>query len=149
MFDTEKFICEIEKRPAIYNVKMKEYSNRDIKAKMWEEVTRWKSLRDQFRKEVRAMKTAHSGQSAPKKKKKYVYFDQLLFLLPSLAARVTASNLIDDAITNDADAVEGNDAIQMTTPEEAPLTASSSSRITPTAETGGTRKRPRNARNVY
>lgn len=38
MFDTEIFICEIEKRPAIYDIKSKEYSNRDVKAKMWEEV---------------------------------------------------------------------------------------------------------------
>lgn len=38
MFDTEIFICEIEKRPAIYDIKGKEYSNRDVKAKMWEEV---------------------------------------------------------------------------------------------------------------
>ena len=32
MFDTEKFICEIELRPAIYNV-----SNKHIKAKCWNE----------------------------------------------------------------------------------------------------------------
>lgn len=38
MFDTEMFICEIEKRPAIYDIKSKDYSNRDVKAKMWEEV---------------------------------------------------------------------------------------------------------------
>ena len=32
MFDTEKFICEIELRPAIYNVTLKEYNNKHIKA---------------------------------------------------------------------------------------------------------------------
>lgn len=35
MFDTEKFICEIEKRPALYDIKSKEYCNREIKAKSW------------------------------------------------------------------------------------------------------------------
>lgn len=38
MFDTEKFIFEIELRPAIYNVTLKEYSNKHIKAKCWNEV---------------------------------------------------------------------------------------------------------------
>lgn len=38
MFDTEIFICEIEKRPAIYDIKSKDYSNIDVKANMWEEV---------------------------------------------------------------------------------------------------------------
>ena len=37
-FDSEKFICEIEKRPAIYDVTSKNYSNRLIKAKCWSEV---------------------------------------------------------------------------------------------------------------
>lgn len=38
MFDTEKFIVEIEQRPALYDVSCKEYSNKNIKAKCWVEV---------------------------------------------------------------------------------------------------------------
>lgn len=38
MFDTEKFIVEIEQRPALYDVSSKEYSNKNIKAKCWFEV---------------------------------------------------------------------------------------------------------------
>ncbi|XP_050306920.1 uncharacterized protein LOC126743744 [Anthonomus grandis grandis] len=38
MFDIEMFICEIKKRSGIYDMKSKDYSNRDVKAKMWEEV---------------------------------------------------------------------------------------------------------------
>ena len=38
MFDTEKFIQEIEKRQGLYNVKCKEYCNKDQKAKLWDEV---------------------------------------------------------------------------------------------------------------
>jgi len=38
MFDTEKFICEIEARAPLYDVKSKSYSNREIKAKCWFEV---------------------------------------------------------------------------------------------------------------
>jgi hypothetical protein len=32
MFDSEKFICEVEARPPLYNVQLKEYSNRKVKA---------------------------------------------------------------------------------------------------------------------
>jgi hypothetical protein len=40
MFDSEKFICEIEERPPLYeyNVQLKEYSNREIKATFWAEI---------------------------------------------------------------------------------------------------------------
>lgn len=38
MFDTDRFICEIKLRPAIYNVTLKEYGNKHIKAKCWKEV---------------------------------------------------------------------------------------------------------------
>lgn len=35
MFDTEKFICEIEAQPPLYDVKSKDYSNRETKAMCW------------------------------------------------------------------------------------------------------------------
>ena len=35
MFDTERFICEIELRPALYDVTSREYSNKSVKAKCW------------------------------------------------------------------------------------------------------------------
>jgi hypothetical protein len=38
MFDVEKFICEVEARPSLYNVKCKEYSNREVKAICWAEI---------------------------------------------------------------------------------------------------------------
>jgi hypothetical protein len=52
MFDTEKFICEIQERPALYDIKSKEYSNRELKAKLWievgqEVVKNWADLEDE------------------------------------------------------------------------------------------------------
>ena len=38
MFDTQKFICEIELRPAIWDIRSKSYSNRTEKTKAWEEI---------------------------------------------------------------------------------------------------------------
>jgi hypothetical protein len=36
-FDTERFISEIESRPAIWNTESREYSNTNKKSKAWEE----------------------------------------------------------------------------------------------------------------
>lgn len=37
-FDSEKLIIEIEKRPALYNEVLPEYSDKNIKEKLWIEV---------------------------------------------------------------------------------------------------------------
>lgn len=107
--------------------------------------TRWKSLRDQFRKEVRATKTTHSGQSAPKKKKKYVYFDNLLFLLPTLDVKVTASNFVDNISRSETETTVQSDDTQVASPGESMPLHESPIDTTPAAVTkGNTRKRPRN-----
>lgn len=36
--DSEQLIKEVEKRPALYNKQLKEYSDRSIREKMWGEV---------------------------------------------------------------------------------------------------------------
>jgi hypothetical protein len=54
-FDSEKFIIEIENRPAIWNSACPEYSNRDLKKKCWEELTNIFSCEDntlQEKKEI-------------------------------------------------------------------------------------------------
>jgi len=40
--DIEKLICEVERRPPFYNKKLKGYSNRNLKDKLWYEF--YKSL---------------------------------------------------------------------------------------------------------
>lgn len=37
-FDTEKFIIEIQNRPAIWNTKSAEYSDKNLRSKAWEEL---------------------------------------------------------------------------------------------------------------
>lgn len=54
MFDTERFIEEIEKRPAIYDVNRSEYNDRNAKMSAWEEVCQvmvpnWTRLSDEER----------------------------------------------------------------------------------------------------
>lgn len=53
---------------------------------------RWANLRSCFAREMREQKKGTSGQAA-QKRRKYVYFDQLLFLLPTVEERETESNL--------------------------------------------------------
>ncbi|XP_067121320.1 uncharacterized protein [Centruroides vittatus] len=81
MFDVEKFIGAVEKRPAIYNCKLKEYSNRDIKRKYWDEIgkemyekwdrysaveknelgdllkRKWKNIRDSYARYLRSVES--------------------------------------------------------------------------------------------
>lgn len=54
MFDTERFIEEIEKRPAIYDVSRGEYNDRNAKMTAWDEVCQvmvpnWARLTDEER----------------------------------------------------------------------------------------------------
>lgn len=54
MFDTERFISEIEKRPAIYNTNCDEYNDRTAKLAAWDEVCQvmirnWPTLSDEER----------------------------------------------------------------------------------------------------
>jgi hypothetical protein len=56
MFDVEKFICEIEKIPPLYNTTLKDYSNRQLKARCWTEICEemypeWDEMADQVKNE--------------------------------------------------------------------------------------------------
>ncbi|KDR20478.1 uncharacterized protein LOC110828962 [Zootermopsis nevadensis] len=114
VFDSERLISEVEKRPALYNKVMPEYSDKNYKEKQWKEVCeavlpnwchldkkervtagnviqrKWRNIRDNFRKGIQVQKKS-TGQGA-RKRRKYVYFDQLLFLLPTLQERSSSGN---------------------------------------------------------
>jgi len=53
---------------------------------------RWKNLRKCFKRELDSQHNATSGEGS-RKRRKYLYFDQLLFLLPHTEDRETRSNL--------------------------------------------------------
>lgn len=52
---------------------------------------RWRNLRTCFKRELSKQKHGKSGQAATKRRK-YVFFDQLLFLLPTLEDRPTVTD---------------------------------------------------------
>lgn len=53
---------------------------------------RWKNVKDCFARELAVQKKTKSGEPA-KKRRKYIYFDTLLFLLPHQQPRSTSSNV--------------------------------------------------------
>lgn len=64
---------------------------------------KWGNLRTCFRRELNAQKNTKSGQAASKRRK-YVYFEQLLFLVPCMENRVTEGNLEEaNSLSNDED----------------------------------------------
>ncbi|CAG4964640.1 unnamed protein product [Parnassius apollo] len=95
--------------------RLPEYSNKIIKNNAWEDITKklsegwetlkndeknsrckeilakWKHLRDNFRCEYQAQKDVTSGQGV-KKRKKYRYYDELLFLVPHVKDAKTSGN---------------------------------------------------------
>ncbi|RZF39172.1 hypothetical protein LSTR_LSTR005800 [Laodelphax striatellus] len=103
MFDTEKFIKEVELRPIVYNTYNKDYYNKELKQKSWYEIgnamfddwetlddgekfdtvvdlmKKWRFIRDAF---VRSYKATVLFPKYNTNRKKYVFFDQLQFLLP-------------------------------------------------------------------
>ncbi|XP_045460138.1 uncharacterized protein LOC123670663, partial [Harmonia axyridis] len=69
-------------------IKFQYFLGRDVQKK-------WANLRNCFRRELNAQKNTKSGQAA-NKRRRYVYFEQLLFLLPCMENRLTESNLEED-----------------------------------------------------
>ncbi|KDR17965.1 hypothetical protein L798_08068 [Zootermopsis nevadensis] len=62
-----------------------------------------------FSRELRAQKQTKSGQSASKRRK-YIYFEKLLFLLPTMEYRSTETKVISDD-DDDDDEEEGIDHV--------------------------------------
>ncbi|KPJ06467.1 hypothetical protein RR48_14206 [Papilio machaon] len=127
-FDTERFITEIENRPAIWDTSSDEYSNRHLKKKSWEEVVqifkekdgmtkqekkymgdvlqkKWKSIRGCFMREIARQKAVRSGNGVGPRKSEYIYFKQLKFLKKVMVTRQSTqpSEIEEEHSQNDLD----------------------------------------------
>ncbi|XP_066590499.1 uncharacterized protein [Prorops nasuta] len=136
MFDTEKFIEEIQKRSAIYDVTRSEYSDRNAKMAAWAEVCqvmvpnwtrltdedrnlqernlrgKWRNIRDYFIKEIKLQKSQKSGGEG-KRRKKYMYFDKLMFLMPTVDyKRHVSSALANHCKSEESDGEMDNPVIE-------------------------------------
>lgn len=59
---------------------------------------KWKSIRDHFKKEVALEKKFRAGQATMRKKRKYIYYDQLIFLLTDEEKDVLSSVKIKEEV---------------------------------------------------
>ncbi|XP_069606271.1 uncharacterized protein [Ranitomeya imitator] len=66
-------------------------------------MTRWRSIRDQYRRE--RQQRAKSGSAAPLKKRKYIYYDRLSFLDVGMDLRQTQSNLTERETGSESEAL--------------------------------------------
>ncbi|XP_077155663.1 uncharacterized protein LOC143818137 [Ranitomeya variabilis] len=66
-------------------------------------MTRWCSFRDQYQRE--RQQQARSGSAAPTKKRKYIHYDRLSFLDPSMDLRQTQSYLTERETGSDSEVV--------------------------------------------
>ncbi|XP_069807579.1 uncharacterized protein [Dendropsophus ebraccatus] len=129
--DTDLLISEVKKRPAVYDQQEDNYSDRNKKQRCWEEIctilvpgweessqleksckakeiqTRWRSLKDCFRRELHLQKKEVRSGSSPSKRKRYMFYDQLTFLEPTLMRRSISGKASD---TQESPKSEGSDS---------------------------------------
>lgn len=85
---------------------------------------KWRNLRTCFRRELKKQKYGSSGQAA-RKRRKYVFFDQLLFLLPTLDDRPTTSECSPSQAGNaSAESDNDEDSEIMDRPQQSDIGAS-------------------------
>ncbi|KAK9707754.1 Alcohol dehydrogenase transcription factor Myb/SANT-like [Popillia japonica] len=98
--DTELFICEVLKKKLWIEIFEKfveiwsELGTAEKEEKGQELQKKWKNLRTCFKREYDAQKNEPSG-TGRNKRRKYIYFDQLLFLHDSVESRETINSLGD------------------------------------------------------
>ncbi|XP_069611091.1 uncharacterized protein [Ranitomeya imitator] len=127
VINIEMLLVLVQERPEIWDQRDGHYSNRARKEAAWRSICgilfpeyeqrprevqrqimedvmrRWRSIRDQYRRE--RQQRARSGSAAPAKKRKYIYYDQLSFLDPSMDLRPTQSNLTERETGSDSEAL--------------------------------------------
>ncbi|XP_066442288.1 uncharacterized protein [Eleutherodactylus coqui] len=135
MVDTGCLVVLMENFPALWNTNSEEYQDKDLKERQWEELSaqiygttwtaanvigkkdlvdklkkKWRSARDQFRREY--TRVPRSGSSG-KRKHKYVHFDQLLYLRQTMGTHPVSDN------QEETKAEEGSYSESVVSPSEA------------------------------
>ncbi|GBP31456.1 hypothetical protein EVAR_17946_1 [Eumeta japonica] len=126
-FNTELLIDEIEKRPAIWDMTSSDYSDKNLRRRAWEELVlifceehaneekkkllssslqkKWKSLRDNYMREVKKIKTVKSVSGASKTST-YFHYNRLRFLQASTANKDTDSSFDADNVSASSEVAE-------------------------------------------
>ncbi|KAI5646545.1 alcohol dehydrogenase transcription factor myb/SANT-like domain-containing protein [Phthorimaea operculella] len=130
--DIDTLIVEVQNRPQIWDKSHKEYKDRIVKYKKWDEVCenvidewsslsdkkkkqigfhlqkKWRNLKDTFLKELAIQKRMGKTRTGVKKKRPYVHFDALSFLAsnpPEERTRKSAPGWTDEEDDQDTERV--------------------------------------------
>ncbi|CAK1599247.1 unnamed protein product [Parnassius mnemosyne] len=126
----DALIVEVQSRPVLWDKSNKGYADRGLKSKMWDQVyekiienwselsirekqkigtqiqKKWRNLKDSFAKELAVQKKGKSGQGY-KKRRPYVHFQALSFLVSQPLERETTSNIsVEDSEEDSNNSVE-------------------------------------------
>ncbi|XP_076054585.1 uncharacterized protein LOC143033254 [Oratosquilla oratoria] len=123
--NTEEFISEVEKRPALWDPSKEEYKNKNKKEEAWSEVcrstyqnyeekteeekkqivkelqTRWKSIRDAYIRNFKKLKDESKSGRGAVKTHRYVFAEQLSFLGKVGENRGTTDTLVPNHVPDD------------------------------------------------
>ncbi|XP_076253888.1 uncharacterized protein LOC143192416 [Rhynchophorus ferrugineus] len=101
--NVDKLIACVQSRNALWDQRSKEYHDRLLIKKLWVEVgqemsttveavkTKWRTMRDNFRKELIKMQ-GRSGTDVAKKPK-WIYFETMSFLADTLSSRPSSGDM--------------------------------------------------------
>ncbi|KAG9479931.1 hypothetical protein GDO78_011778 [Eleutherodactylus coqui] len=132
-----RLIALMQDFPAIWDTNRSDYQDKLLKDKAWEDLStqiygeqwttastenkknlldeikrKWRSARDQFRKEYTA---TTKSRAAVKRKRPYVYLQQLMYLAPTMEQRPSSDNL---ETVCDEEVEEGEQSVVATLPRE-------------------------------
>ncbi|CAG4949129.1 unnamed protein product [Parnassius apollo] len=125
---SENFINAIQERPILWDKRNKNYHNRLLSYREWEDLAKltgttsetakkkWKNLRDTFIKELKKIPKPRSGADAdnePKYTGTWPYFESMSFLIVILKPRKTEGNIVTKTDSNSRDLPESTDAASL------------------------------------
>ncbi|XP_077142453.1 uncharacterized protein LOC143806208 isoform X2 [Ranitomeya variabilis] len=131
VIDIDLLIQMVHDRPELYDPKVPSYADRYKKKKAWDEIcavvvpdwdlcsereknlkakeiqTRWRSLKDCFRRELTLQKKLENCGLPTLRRRKYVHYEGLLFLEPTMRLRVPfAGSVVPTSTSNNREPVE-------------------------------------------
>ncbi|XP_018578833.1 uncharacterized protein LOC108916950 [Anoplophora glabripennis] len=109
----DSLIVAVRNNPVIFDKTMSNYKNLNAREIAWKAVgkelkvkdvlmlkRRWRTLRDAFIKQYRLYKLYESGQTRQQKRRKWGYYDQMLFLAPHIESKRPADSSYQEESLN-------------------------------------------------
>ncbi|XP_064483193.1 uncharacterized protein LOC135396083 [Ornithodoros turicata] len=104
-WENDSLICEVKRRPPLWDIRLHEFRDLLLKATLWQEVsaavgctakhaaTRWRTLRDTFFRKSKEQQASQRSGAAEVVKCKWPHFYKLMFLRTVSVSKRTKSDL--------------------------------------------------------